>query len=74
MSNTIEAIRPELRKKYQEIAGKYQKDKWGIYDDTVDLNRAVKLSDAYYGDQSSVLQLSEKAKIPVMLQNVYVVR
>ena len=72
--STIEAMRPELRKKYQEIAGKYQKDKWGIYDDTVDLNRAVKLSDAYYGDQSSVLQLSEKAKIPVMLQNVYVVR
>ena len=51
---------------------RYIEDGWGIYDDSADVDRAVILSDAYYGDGSSVVQLCQKADMPVMLQNVIV--
>lgn len=69
---TIESMRPQLWEAYKEIVDKYVADGWGIYDDTPDLNRAIAISDAYYGDGSSVVQLCQKAGIPVMRQNVQV--
>ena len=45
---------------------------WGNYDDTPDLDRALILSDAYYGDGSSVVQLCRRIDMPVMIQNVNV--
>ena len=42
----------------------------GIFDDSADLYRAISISDAYYGDQSSVVQLFTTAGIPAMIQNV----
>ena len=44
----------------------------GIYDDTPDLNRALAISDAYYGDWSSLVALYMYGK-PVMIQDVDVV-
>ena len=67
---TIESMRPQLWEGYQEIRDRYVAEGWGIYDDTADLDRAVVLSDAYYGDGSSVLLLCRKAGIPVMIQCV----
>ena len=49
----------------------YKKDNWGIYDDTSELDRAIVLSDAYYGDPSSVVQLCQKKAMSVMIQDVY---
>ena len=69
---TIESMRPELWEGYKEIRDRYIEDGWGIYDDSADVDRAVILSDAYYGDGSSVVQLCQKADMPVMLQNVIV--
>lgn len=66
---TIESMRPELWGEYEKIVGQYQKENWGIYDDTADLDRAVCLSDGYYGDLSSVMQLCHKAGMPVLRQN-----
>lgn len=66
---TISSIRPQLWENYQKIAAQYKTEGWGIYDDTADMDRAVVLCDAYYGDDSSVVHLCEKAEIPVMLQN-----
>jgi hypothetical protein len=34
------------------------------------LERAIAVSDAYFGDGSSVVQLCQKAGMPVMIQNV----
>ena len=48
----------------------YRAGGWGIYDDSADLNRAIAISDAYYGDPSSVVELFKKVGKPVMLQNV----
>lgn len=66
---TIESMRVELRTEYQQIVEKYRAEGWGIYDDTPDLDRAIILCDAYYGDNSSVVQLCLKAGKPVMVQN-----
>lgn len=69
---TIESMRPQLWVEYRELKDRYIEEGWGIYDDTSDVDRAVVLSDAYYGDGSSVIQLCQKAGMPVMVQNVNV--
>lgn len=70
MIATIKSMRTELWERYEKIITLYREDGWGIYDDTTDLERAIKLCDAYYGDPSSVIQLCKKAMVPVMVQNV----
>ena len=70
---TIESMRPQLWVGYQEIKDRYIEEGWGIYDDTSDVDRAVALSDAYYGDGSSVIQLCRMAGMPVMVQNVEII-
>jgi len=73
IKDTIESMRPKLWSEYQQIVQQYQEEGWGIYDDSTDLDRAIALSDAYYGDQSSVVQLCQKAGMPVMLQDTNVI-
>lgn len=70
IENTLESMRPELSLRYFDIRDHYISGKWAIYDDTADLERAVVLSDAYYGDASSVAQLYQEAGKPVMYQEV----
>ena len=67
---TIASMRPGLWEKYKKIADQYRKESRGIYDDTPDVDRAVMLSDAYYGDGSSVMELCRKAGIPVLEQTI----
>ena len=67
---TIKSIRPMLWEEYKEIVDGYRSEGWGIYDDSPDLDRAVALCDAYYGDPSSVVQLCQKVGVPVMYQYV----
>lgn len=70
---TLESMRPELLTEYQSIVAQYREEGWGIYDDTPDLDRAIAISDGYYGDPSSVVQLCQKAGMPVMMQNAEIV-
>lgn len=69
---TIESMRPQLWEEYRQLVEAYREAGWGIYDDTADMNRAITLSDAYYGDWSSVVQLYRETGKPVMIQNVEV--
>ena len=71
---TVESMRPQMREEYQKIVEQYQDEGWGIYDDTADMNRAVALSDAYYGDWSSIVHLYQKTGKPVMIQDVEVLQ
>jgi len=71
---TVESMRPQIREEYREIVEQYQEEGWGIYDDSADMNRAVALSDAYYGDWSSIVHLYQKTGKPVMIQDVGVLR
>lgn len=70
MESTIKSMSPELLETYQAIVNNYCKQGWGIYDDSSDLNRAILLSDCYYGDHSSVVQLYQETGKPIMIQNV----
>jgi len=57
LEGTIKSMRPWLEQEYAEIVNEYKSGGYGIYDDSQDLNRAVALSDMYYGDGSSVMSL-----------------
>lgn len=67
-------MRPQLWEGYQEIRDRYVAEGWGIYDDTADLDRAVALSDAYYGDYSSVAQLFTLTGKETMIQHPLVIK
>ena len=69
---TISSMLPDLWDGYEKIVDQYIAEKWGIYDDSPDLDRAIILSDAYYGDGSSVVQLYKKTEKPIMIQNAMV--
>ena len=69
---TISSMLPALWTEYEKLVDQYISEKWGIYDDSPDLDRAIVLSDAYYGDPSSVVQLYKKTKKPIMIQNAMV--
>ena len=70
IESTVSSMRPQLWVEYEKLVKWYKEEGWGIYDDTSDMDRAVVLSDAYYGDQSSVVQVYQQTGKPVMLQNV----
>lgn len=66
----IKSMRPGLRMEYEKLQKQYIEDAWGIYDDSAELDRAIAVSDAYYGDASSLVQLYQKTGKPIMIQNV----
>lgn len=70
IESTLASMRPQLWEAYREIRDRYRRDGWGIYDDTADMDRAIEISDAYYGDGSSIVQLYQRTGKPVMMQNV----
>ena len=72
MQATIESMSPECREHYNSIVEQYRQEGWGIYDDTADMDRAIAISDGYYGDPSSIVQLYEKTGKPIMIQNANV--
>ncbi len=70
IESTLYSMRPGLWEEYRKLRDEYIQENWGIYDDTADMDRAVALSDAYYGDWSSVVWLCRSVNMPVMLQNI----
>jgi hypothetical protein len=70
MQATIDAMEPELKKEYENLVQEYRDSGWGIYDDSPEMYRAIQLSDAYYGDPSSVLELYKITEKPIMIENV----
>ena len=69
---TLESMRPGLWEAYKSLVDQYRSAGWGIYDDTADVDRAIAISDAYYGDASSVVQLYQKTGKPLMMQDTSV--
>ena len=70
---TVESMRPQLWTEYDKLVRNYRNEGWGIYDDSSDVDRAVVLSDAYYGDSSSVVQVYQQTGKPIMMQNVEII-
>lgn len=71
---TIESMRPQLWEEYDKLVTKYQEEGWGIYDDTADVDRAIAISDAYYGDHSSIVHMYKQTGKPIMIQDVQILR
>lgn len=72
MEATLSSMRPHLLAQYESLVREYRAAGWGIYDDSPDLDRAIAVSDAYYGDPSSVVQLYQQTGKPIMIQSVEV--
>ena len=70
---TLKSMRNEFFERYEQIEKGYIDGGWGIYDDTSDMYRAITLSDAYYGDWSSVVELYKRTGKPIMIQNVNII-
>ncbi len=71
MRTTMESMCPELLELYEQIVQDYKTDGFGIFDESAELNRAIAVADAYYGDQSSVVKLCQEVGMPVMIQDVW---
>lgn len=69
LETTIKSIRPNLYAEYMHIVQVYRREGWGIYDESADIDRAVVLSDAYYGDWSSVVEMYKVTGKPMMIQD-----
>lgn len=63
------SMRTELLEQYLQIKDHYIREAWGIYDDSVDVDRAVVVSDMFYGDGSSVARLFQSVAKPVKIQS-----
>lgn len=70
LMSTIESMRPELRERFSRVIRKYKDEGWGIYDESAELDRAISVSDGYYGDMSSVLHLCKEQNMQTMIQNI----
>ena len=66
---TVKSMNPEAVERYGKIVQDYKEEELGIYDISSDLYRAVDVSDAYYGNRSSVTELFKAAGKPVMIMN-----
>lgn len=69
MESSVASLKPELYDSYMELKQWFLKEKIGIYDDTADMYTAIGLSDAYYGDLSSVVWLYRQTGKPMLIQD-----
>lgn len=67
--STLQSMLPELEEQYMEVRRQYQEENIGILDESADLNRAIAISDAYYGAWSSVTHLYEIVGKPLLISN-----
>ena len=64
------SMRTQILGEYIKCVEDYINEDWGIFDDSAELHRAISWSDAYYGDESSVVMLFTAVGKPLMLANV----
>ena len=70
MQTTMKSLRPDLLPGYLELVDFYKENGLGIYDGTGDLDRAIRLSSAYYGDRfSSVIELFHQSGRIILTQD-----
>lgn len=70
LKETLKSMRRIFFDRYERIEREYVQGGWGIYDDSAEVYRAITLSDAYYGDWSSVVELYKNSNKPILIQNI----
>lgn len=73
MESSLLSMRPALHGWYMELKRQFLEEGTGIYDDTPDMYTAIGLSDAYYGDRSSLVWLYQQTGKPVMIQDTDII-
>lgn len=68
---TIKSMNSQIMEDYLSIVNEFKQLKNGIYDDTVDMHRAIALSNAYIGDHSSLVSLYGVTKKPIMILGIH---
>lgn len=71
MISTAKAMNPVAVNEYLDIVNEYCEKKYGIYDDTADMHRAIAISDAYYGSPSSMFPLYKSTGKLVLRHDIY---
>ena len=66
----LKESRPEIWEEYLKLLTEYKEAGWGIYDDSQDLERAVDVCDACYGDGGRAANMCHVAGKPLMIQDV----
>lgn len=69
----MKSMWPKALQKYMMLKEQNLAGGLGIYDETADVDWALVISDAYYEDQSSVMQLYQQTGKPIMIQNVEII-
>ncbi|MCL2839589.1 MAG: CDP-glycerol glycerophosphotransferase family protein [Defluviitaleaceae bacterium] len=69
IKNAITSMMPHLVNEYTQIVNAYKEERYGIYDDTANLHRAIAYSHAYYGDGSSIYAMFRIAGKPFVVIN-----
>lgn len=64
---TYAVMRPELNNLYMYIVSQFKQEGIGIFDETPDPHIGMAVSDAYIGDDSSLVQLYEATGKPVII-------
>ncbi len=69
MVSALESMRPHIAAEYHDIVNRYKKEGFGIFDGSADLHRAIAISDAYFGDMSSVAELYRQTGKSIFIQS-----
>ncbi len=73
LSYYIQQMLPQMFGDYSRMTEEFLRENIGIYDDSGDMQRAVAMADAYYGDESELLQLFKEAEGVAMVQDYEIV-
>jgi hypothetical protein len=64
-----DSLRPETVAEFSLVVDEYKAAAFGIMDNSPDPTTAIALSDAYYGDPGSVMELFKVTGRPIMIEN-----
>lgn len=70
MADHLRKVSPALTERYLAILNQYKKAGWGICDESDNIDRAVELCDAYYGNMNAILQPFQNAGKPIMIAQI----
>lgn len=69
--NTMSSMRPQLLHEYYKFENEYKNKPFVIFDDTPNVERAIAISDAYFGDgTSSLVPMYGVTGKPIMVQDI----
>lgn len=70
----IQLMSPRMVRDYREMIEEYRSADWGIYDESGDVERAVAMADAYYGDEGELMKLFQETGKCIMVQDFKLIK